>query len=432
MAQADQNPSPPDEQSGAQPAGDDLQSGETVILNDRYRLLQRAGTGGMATVFKGQDVLLGRLVAVKILHPSLTHDEAFLRRFQREAHAAANLSHPNIVTVHDIGQAKDLTGYRHYIVMEYVEGHTLKQVVRAQVADTGRPLPIGRALDLAIQICDGIGYAHRANLVHCDVKPQNVLISADDRVKVADFGIARAMTETSIYHQSMLWGTPHYFAPEQAAGEVPSPASDVYAIGVILFEMLTGRLPFEADTLPGLALAHLNEPPPPVTTYNPAVPEQLERIILKVMSKEPAGRYRTAGQMAAILRSYKEHSQEATGPVSVAGTAAAVAGAAAVGEAVSAAVPVALTPEAMTPEMFAETRGTPPVSERQTAVMDRPAARSTRPREAVVVEPVLPEPAGLDEEEKASWPIILLGLVDIILLLGLIPLWLAVFLRWTQ
>src|SRR5690606_35025040 len=181
---------------------------------------------------------------------------------------------------------------------------TLKELIRDHVEQTGHPLSIARTLELGIQICAGIGFAHRAGLIHCDVKPQNVLVTRDDRVKVADFGIARALSQASLHTGSMLWGTPHYFAPEQAAGEPASPASDVYAIGIILFEMLTGTLPFEAETLPALALKHLHEPPPMITALNPAVPTQLEKIIDKVLSKEPAGRYRTAGQLERILRSY--------------------------------------------------------------------------------------------------------------------------------
>ncbi|MDX1664595.1 MAG: protein kinase [Candidatus Promineifilaceae bacterium] len=284
-------------------------------MNERYRLLERIGSGGMAAVYKAQDLMLRRQVAVKMLHESLTGDDLFLRRFQREAHAAANLAHPNIVTVHDIGQEELPHGYRHYIVMEYVEGRTLKKLIRSGLEESGAPLTVARALDLAIQIAGGIGYAHRAGLVHCDVKPQNMLVTADDRVKVADFGIARAMSEASRNSASLLWGTPHYFAPEQAAGEPAAPASDVYAIGIILFEMLTGRLPFEADTLPALALKHLQEPPPLVTEFNPAVPVQLEQIVNKLLSKEPAGRYRTAGQLERILRTYRESSLDDTGPL---------------------------------------------------------------------------------------------------------------------
>ena len=239
---------------------------EVVILNDRYKLLQRAGSGGMATVYKGQDLMLGRLVAIKLLHESLTGDSEFLRRFQKEAYAAANLTHPNIVTVHDIGQ----DGHSYYIVMEYIAGPTLKDVIRQQRKDYDRPLSLERSLDLAIEICKGIGYAHRANIVHCDVKSQNVLVTRDGRVKVADFGIARAMSEASLQDDSLIWGTPQYFSPEQAAGESATPASDVYAIGIILFEMLAGRLPFEADSHTALAVKHMRETPPLVTQFNPA------------------------------------------------------------------------------------------------------------------------------------------------------------------
>jgi serine/threonine-protein kinase len=282
-----------------------------TILNNRYKLLQRAGTGGMASVYKAQDLMLGRLIAVKVLHESLTGNADFLRRFQQEAYSAANLSHPNIVTVHDIGQ----DGHYYYIVMEYIEGQTLKALIRHQLSTTGLPLNINRALDLAIEICAGVGYAHRANLVHCDVKSQNVLVTRDNRVKVADFGIARAMSQSLPGDDDLVWGTPQYFSPEQAAGENATPASDVYSIGVILFEMLTGRLPFEAENHAALAIKHMRETPPPVTRFNPAVPLQVERVIAKVLSKEPAGRYRTADQLGRILTNYRDNSLEDTGPL---------------------------------------------------------------------------------------------------------------------
>lgn len=182
---------------------------DQIVLNGRYRIIDRIGSGGMSVVYRAQDLSLGRNVAVKVLHENLTDDEGFLRRFQREAHAAANLSHPNVVTVHDIGQ----DGNRHYIVMEFVDGRTLKQLVKLQ-NQQGRTLSIEQALDLGIQICAGIGYAHRANLVHCDVKSQNILVTNDDRVKVADFGIARAISEATQHTvDSHMWGTPHYFSP---------------------------------------------------------------------------------------------------------------------------------------------------------------------------------------------------------------------------
>ncbi len=349
----------------------------------------------MATVYKGQDLMLGRLVAVKVLHESLTGDAEFLRRFQQEAYAAANLSHPNIVTVHDIGQ----DGHHYYIVMEYIEGQTLKQLVRNQVNSTGEALNINQALDLTIQICAGIGYAHRANLVHCDVKAQNVLITRDNRVKVADFGIARAMSQSLPDDDYLVWGTPQYFSPEQAAGEAATPASDVYAIGVMMFEMLTGRLPFEADSHTALAMKHIRETPPPVTAFNPAVPMQIERVISKVLSKEPAGRYRTADQFGRILTTYRDSSLEDTGPVDA--------------------------PD--TPPSIEE-----PVAERKTAYYQ--PKEQTSPRQEPIHE--LPtiyhqrEPVTEPEPETTDWGAIVLSILALVSLLGLIPLWYIVYLRW--
>lgn len=382
-----------------------------LTLNQRYRLIERAGSGGMATVYKAQDIMLRRLVAVKLLHESLTGDEEFLRRFQREAHAAANLSHPNIVTVHDIGQ----DGHRHFIVMEYVNGRTLKDLIHESL-EQERTLTVGRALQLGIQICAGIGYAHRAGLVHCDVKPQNVIVTRDDRVKVADFGIARAMSQSSLHTASMLWGTPHYFAPEQAAGEPATPASDVYAIGIIFFEMLTGQLPFQADTLPALALKHLHEPPPLITSLNANVPAQLEQIINKVLSKEPAGRYRTAGQLERILRSYFESSQQETGPL----------------------LPV--KSRALKRE---RDRGEP-TSERVTQVYERTpvgpydgTTRRTgqgptrRTPSNVSGRPSSSAGASYDlEASNPDWTAIALGVIALVAMLGLIPLWYLVARAW--
>lgn len=280
---------------------------DVLVLNERYKLIKRVGSGGMASVYRAEDLLLGRVVAVKMLHEGLESDEMFVRQFQREAHSAANLSHPNIVTVHDIGRHE----HRSYIVMEFIDGRTLKDIVRTH-ARQGQIIPIKRVLDLIIQVCQGIGYAHRTGLVHCDVKPQNVIVTADDRVKVADFGIARAMSQASMQHSDMVWGTPQYFSPEQAAGETPTPASDVYSIGIILFELLSNRLPFEGESSTAIALKHLQEPPPSIHDFNPHVPDQLVRILQKVLSKEPTGRYRTAGQLGRILSAYREQSNELT------------------------------------------------------------------------------------------------------------------------
>ena len=274
------------------------------ILNGRYKLLAQQAAGGMAVVYKAQDLTLGRIVAVKVMRPSLTSDQTFLARFRQEARNVANLSHPNIVAVYDFGQ----DGNTYYIVMEYVDGQDLKKLIKAAA-----PFSIDRTLNLAIQICAGVGYAHRAKVVHADVKPQNVLVTADDHVKVTDFGIAQVLSETQPRErQSVVWGSPHYFAPEQASGDPPTPASDVYAIGIVIFEMLTGKLPYVGMDQQSLAMAHLREPVPHVMDFNPLVPVHLDRIVYKVMSKNPQDRYATADQLGRILIGYKEQGTDQT------------------------------------------------------------------------------------------------------------------------
>jgi serine/threonine-protein kinase len=277
---------------------------ENPILNNRYRLIEQIGSGGMAVIYKAQDMELGRLVTVKVLRPSLVSDPEFLMRFKREAQAAANLSHPNIVIVYDVGQDGPKT---HFIVMEYVPGQDLKKLIRAR-----NTFSVEEALSIVIEVCKGVGYAHRAGLVHCDVKPQNILVTPDNRIKVADFGIARALTGAAPQVEDMVWGSPHYFSPEQASGEAPSPASDVYSIGVVMFELLTGRLPFTGADYRELALAHLKEQPPSILDLNPGLPPELDKIIRKVMSKEPSTRYRTADQLGRILEKYVEEGQQMT------------------------------------------------------------------------------------------------------------------------
>lgn len=280
-------------------------SSEEQLLNKRYRLLAPLGAGGMAVVYKAQDLSLGRLVAIKILREPLTNDPEFVARFQQEARAAANLAHPNIVTVHDFGRDSG----RSYIVMEYIEGKDLKTLIK----EAGGPLKADKTIDILIQVCAGIGYAHRAGLVHCDVKPQNVLVTPEGRVKITDFGIARALITLKPGEKTdVVWGSPQYYSPEQAAGEIPTPASDVYSIGVMFYEMLAGRLPFVASSASALAMMHLREEPPLVTLFNPGVPETLERIIHKVLAKEPAARYRTADQLGRILISYRERGEGLT------------------------------------------------------------------------------------------------------------------------
>jgi eukaryotic-like serine/threonine-protein kinase len=392
-----------------------------IVLNGRYKLLQRIGSGGMSIVYKAQDLMLGRLVAIKMMHESLTDDEGFLQRFQQEAHAVANLTHPNIVTVHDLGQDENGQGVRrHYIVMEYVEGQTLKQIIRefyGQAAgENGRFFPLSRALDLTTQICAGIGYAHRANLVHCDVKPQNVLVTYDDRVKVADFGIARAISQATAHRPQQVWGTPQYFAPEQAAGEVPSPASDVYAIGIILFELLSGRLPFTAESHTALALKHLQEEPPLITQFNPDVPRQIEQIIRKVMTKEAAGRYRTAGQLGRILSTYRQNTLEGTGPVYP------------TTQPTQPNVSISQQPTQVYERPFLDDSDQTPM---QPLTPVRPAAHTiTQPTSQSANDDILHIPAPEAETPATDWIAIGLGVAALILMLGLIPLWYAVYQAW--
>ena len=271
---------------------------EPIILGNRYQLVERLGSGGMAMVYRAQDLMLERAVAVKILRRDFSHSEEFRERFRQEAKAAANLSHPNIVTVHDFG----IDSNQLFIVMEYVPGTDIKNLLK----QSGK-FGVTQAIDLMTQACAGIGYAHRAGLVHCDIKPQNLLVTPDNRLKVLDFGIARALATISPDEQSdVVWGSPLYFSPEQAAGSAPSPASDVYSLGVVLFEMLTGQTPFTGKTSDELVRQHRDSLPPSPRKFAPGIPVALEQIILKVLSKEPAARYRTADQFGGVLANLKQ------------------------------------------------------------------------------------------------------------------------------
>lgn len=267
---------------------------EGTLLNKRYQLLEQLGSGGMADVFRARDLMLDRHVAVKVLHEDYSRNIAFQERFRHEARAAANLSHPNIVTVHDFGV--DESGHV-YIIMEHVPGKDMKSLLRQR----GR-FTVSEGIPLIIQACAGIGYAHRAGLVHCDIKPHNMLVTPDQRLKVTDFGIARALATIMPDEKSdVVWGSPQYFAPEQAAGEAPSPASDVYSLGVVMYEMFSGTPPFTASKPEEMARLHLEANPIPLHEYVPDIPPSLEEIIMKVLSKEPSARYRTADQLGRVL-----------------------------------------------------------------------------------------------------------------------------------
>jgi serine/threonine protein kinase len=270
-------------------------------LGGRYEIIGSLGRGGMAEVYRARDLSLQREVAIKLLRDDLTSDPAFQASFLHEARAAANLAHPNIVTIFDFG----IDSGRYFIVLELVPGTDLKTLIRRRGA-----LPIPEAVDLMIQICAGVGYAHRAGLIHCDLKPQNVLVGNDGVAKITDFGIARAFASIQPdEHSEVVWGSPLYFAPEQAAGRPPSFASDVYALGVTFFEILTGRTPFQANDADELALLHQTAKPPRLSQFRPEIPEVLEQITAKVLSKEPAARYRTADQFGRVLMTYAEQLQ---------------------------------------------------------------------------------------------------------------------------
>ena len=276
------------------------------LLNRRYKIIEQLGSGGTALVFRAQDLSLSRIVAVKVLRESLTTDAEFLNRFQDEARAAANLAHPNIITIHDFG----VDGRYYYIVMEHLEGTDLKELIRQK-----SPFTVDRFLNYAIQMCAGIGYAHRAGLVHCDVKPQNMLVTPEGRVKVTDFGIARALVsiQPSESH-AVVWGSPQYFSPEQAAGEAPTPSSDVYSLGVLLYQLLTGQLPYALKRPTAAALeeaileAQLHKPSMAAAdkSVRRALQGDLDIIVLKAMALAPGRRYGSAEAFAQDIERHLE------------------------------------------------------------------------------------------------------------------------------
>ena len=266
---------------------------QQIVLGGRYLLIRQVGKGGMAYVYKGYDQMLERPVAVKVLKRDFSNDEEFRERFKQEARAAANLSHPNIVTVHDFG----VDPYGVYIVMEYISGTDLKTSIKKKGNYT-----TDEGLALMIQACAGLGYAHRAGIIHCDVKPHNMLVTADERLKITDFGIARALSSIEAHEsQEVIWGSPQYLAPEQALGQPPTPASDVYSLGVVMYEVFTGHLPFDANSIEELINLHQLQMPVPPRQFVPGIPADLEQVLLKVLSKEPTARYRTADQLGHVL-----------------------------------------------------------------------------------------------------------------------------------
>lgn len=265
------------------------------VLGNRYRLEERIGGGGMALVFRATDLQLGREVAVKILRGQFGADDEFVRRFRREAQNAASLSHPNIVQTFDVGEDGDT----YYIVMELVTGRTLKALIQEQ-----GPLPVAEAARIGIAIADALAHAHAQRIVHRDIKPHNILLGQDGRVKVADFGIARAVTTDTVTRTGAMMGSAHYFSPEQADGQPAGEKSDLYSLGVVLYEMVTGTLPFQGESPITVALKHLRERVQPPSQLNPEVPAEMDEIILRAMEKEPDDRFDSAVQMRDALADF--------------------------------------------------------------------------------------------------------------------------------
>lgn len=363
---------------------------EPIVLNNRYQLEKTLGSGGMAVVYRARDLMLERTVAIKILREDFSSGMAFRERFKQEAQAAANLSHPNIVTVHDFG----LDEGRLFIVMENVPGTDMKTILQRR----GR-FAIDEAIALVIQACAGIGYAHRAGLVHCDIKPQNLLVTPDQRLKVADFGIARALASIQPNEKyNVVWGSPQYFSPEQATGNPPSPASDVYSLGVVVYEMVTGQLPFMGTTASELARLHREVPPIPPRKLNPAISPALEQIVLKVLSKEPSARYRTADQLGRVLINF-QRAQEA-------------------------------------PQSVQETIPEPPQTRRHYAPVIPPEPQVSSAATQAAQTFAIPEykierpPAVESSPLDIDWGTIALGLLALIAAGGLIPFWLWIYMMY--
>lgn len=261
-------------------------------LNGRYKVIEMIGGGGMANVYLAHDIILDRYVAIKVLKPEFSNDDEFIKRFRREAHSATSLAHPNIVSIFDVGEEDDI----YYIVMEYVEGTTLKQFIQQR-----RVLTVEEVVDIMKQITVAIEHAHQNQIVHRDIKPHNILIDFQGNVKVTDFGIAMALSATSITQTNSFLGSVHYLSPEQARGGMANKKSDIYSLGVVMFELLTGRLPFSGESAISIALKHLQSETPSPKRWNPEIPQSIENIVLKATVKDPFRRYDSVAEMIQDL-----------------------------------------------------------------------------------------------------------------------------------
>lgn len=262
------------------------------ILSGRYELLEKIGDGGMAVVYKGKDKLLNRYIAVKILRPEFTKDATFVENFKRESQAAAGLSHPNIVGVYDVGREGNIN----YIVMELIEGDTLNKIIEREA-----PMDYRKVIDISKQVAAALRVAHKNKIIHRDVKPHNIMVTNDGVVKLADFGIARAVNDATLSTGSKIVGSVHYFSPEQARGNYVDERSDIYSLGIVMYEMLTGKVPFDGDNPVTVALKHINEEITPPRELEPSIPPALERIVMKATSKFQTNRYANADELIQDL-----------------------------------------------------------------------------------------------------------------------------------
>jgi eukaryotic-like serine/threonine-protein kinase len=262
-------------------------------INGRYKILDMIGGGGMANVYLAHDMILDRDVAVKMLRLDLTNDEEFIRRFHREAQSATSLNHPNIVNIYDVGEENDL----YYIVMEFVDGQTLKQYIQQY-----SPLRVEEAVGIMSQLTSAIAHAHQNHIVHRDIKPHNILVDRNGKVKITDFGIAMALSATSITQTNSVLGSVHYLSPEQARGGMANKKSDIYSLGIVMFELLTGRLPFSGESAVSIALKHLQSETPSLRRWNTNIPQSVENIVLKATAKDPFHRYNNVEEMGEDLR----------------------------------------------------------------------------------------------------------------------------------
>lgn len=266
------------------------------ILSGRYELLEKIGDGGMAVVYKGKDRLLNRFIAVKILRPEFTKDATFVENFKRESQAAAGLSHPNIVGVYDVGREGNIN----YIVMELIEGDTLNKIIEREA-----PMDYRKVIDISKQVASALRVAHKNKIIHRDVKPHNIMITNDGVVKLADFGIARAVNDATLSTGSKIVGSVHYFSPEQARGNYVDERSDIYSLGIVMYEMLTGKVPFDGDNPVTVALKHINEEITPPRELEPGIPPALERCVMKATSKFQTNRYANADELIQELDNIK-------------------------------------------------------------------------------------------------------------------------------